>query len=171
MTDNQTDGSATVNTDASQTTPAVPPVINEAQSPPAPSQTVKEPWPNSRASGNPAGATVASVGPKIPANEKVDEIVDKSPDTLRFELNGKTYNISDVRNEGDLLCCNVAGPGITDNDFRFVNPPIKVPDGAFAEKIGVDGAKIKVTTFKVDPAAALVQIVKDAVQTVLANNP
>ena len=144
-------------------------IIDMTQQPSTPDQTVKEPWPNSRANENPAEPAVASAGPKMPVKDKVDAIVDKSPDSLRVEVNGKNYQVSDIHNKDNILYCKVEGPGITDNDFRFVNPPIKVPDGAVAERVGIDGAKIKVTTFKEDPAAALAQIVKDAIQTVLTN--
>lgn len=104
---------------------------------------------------------------RIHARQKVDRILKNRPVSAKVKVRGNIYRISNVRNDGDILCCTVVGPGLTDNDFRFVNPPIMVPDGSTSTKYDASGKAVKIQNFKEDPRAALLQIVKDAVETVL----
>jgi hypothetical protein len=165
-------------TDNSQTTPPLDksPVDKPAQSPeptkprkktPA-VESVNEPWPNmDRAS---TGATLPPRTDKekrAHGRAKVDKIVKVRPTNAKVKVNGNVYKISNVHNEGDILCCVVEGPGITDNDFRFVNPPIMVPDGTTTKRHGIGGEPFDAPNFKEDPRAALLQIVKDAIETIV----
>lgn len=131
-------------------------------------ESVNQPWPGmNRASVMGLPKPLTQKEQKAMARANVEKLVKAKPKKLQVKVGGHIYKISDVHKEGEMLCCTVKGYGITDDDFRFVNPPIRVPDGTKSVATSPMGDTFKVDNFKEDPNAALLQIVADAIKTVL----
>ncbi len=170
MDDNQLDNNTPADTSADNALPPEASSPDKPNNPTKPAESVKEPWANSKKASHTGASAFNQPDKKKRIKAKVDAIISKSPRSTKVKVNGKTYSISNIHTQADMLCCTVEGPGLTDNDFRFVNPPIKVPDGTTSTRMGVDGVEYELAHFKEDPKAALLQMVKDAVTTVLSNN-
>ncbi len=128
--------------------------------------TVTQPWPGMDRSKFVAVPKVMTEKErKAQARERVNKIIKARPTKAQVKVKGHVYKISNVHKEGDMLCCTVEGYGITDNDYRFVNPPVNVPDGTTTKKYDETGKLIDLPNFKEDPRAAFLQIVADAIET------
>lgn len=86
-------------------------------------------------------------------------------------VGGRTVTVSDIHvDEVGALVCTISHPDIPAgaNPFRFVNPPVGVPDGTTrAEVDPVTGVERTVDNFKEDAAAAGRQMVRDVVASVV----
>lgn len=86
-------------------------------------------------------------------------------------VGGRTVSVSGVHvDERGVLVCTITHPDIPAgaNPFRFVNPPIRVPDGTTVTVPDpVTGEDRQVDGFKEDAVEAGRQMIRDAVEAVL----
>lgn len=86
-------------------------------------------------------------------------------------VGGRTVTVSDIHvDEAGALVCTITHADIPvgANPFRFVNPPVGVPDGTSRVEVDpVTGVDRTVDNFKEDAAAAGRQMVRDAVASVI----
>lgn len=86
-------------------------------------------------------------------------------------VGGRTVTVSDIHvDEVGALVCTISHPDIPveANPFRFVNPPIRVPDGTTRVEVNPrTGENQTVENFGESPAEAARQMVRDVVATVI----
>lgn len=105
---------------------------------------------------------------RIKAKAIADAIPNKK---LTFSRGGIVYDVRgwDVDDDGVLSVTISArdsrGPIPTDTLYRFVNPPVRVPDGTERDETDAAGETRKVKNFKEDELEAARQIVIEAVRT------
>jgi hypothetical protein len=102
---------------------------------------------------------------------KAQALADAAPGNKRvqFTQDGITYVVTGWYVDADGAFCvtvtasDANGPIPTDNLYRFINPPIKVPDGTTRTEIGRDGQQRQLRNFTEDLLGAAKQIIIDAV--------
>lgn len=85
-------------------------------------------------------------------------------------VGGRTVNVSNIGvDEHGALVCTITHPDIPEgaNPFRFVNPPLMVPDGTTRVVVDPAGVERTVDNFKEDAAEAARQMVRDVVAAVV----
>lgn len=126
----------------------------------------------------PVADEIQGMTPEEKAQRKAEKFVEHAEEqgeSYTYELNGLTITVSNpvlfnsLAVQVDVEAHDANGPIPTDNPYRFINPPIMVPDknGDYSVIVGEDENGDPIYKyFREDIIAALMQIVYEAVVVV-----